>query len=279
MAKRKKVKTIKGIMNRESAKETINFLKEIAMPFKLTISNYTTKIECEIFSKQYLTSMRSNECFAAFQKIKSDVKNKPIPHIDKKKIQYYDHDIRDNYFSSEVYNIDLKSAYANVLLNEKYISDDTGKYLARLSKMDRLAAVGMLAGKKYVIEYNADGQIINTDRLMSETENFFLFAVDQTSKIMTELKKHIGSAYFYTWVDGIYFERDERALKKVTEYLQDCKYPFSFDVIQNFSCIIKKKFIQIAFEKEGLKKAFNIPNKHNQFAEDLYNYFTKNNTV
>jgi hypothetical protein len=210
--------------------------------------------------------MQTNMCFAAYAKIKKDVKAKLPPKISKEELSYFEHDFKQSSFIKEVYNIDLKSAYATILFNEGYLSKDTFSYLARLPKHDRLASVGMLAAKKKIFTFNKLGSIYEFEEKISDLEQFFYYAVRRTFEIMQDLKKILSSDYLFTWVDGIYFLPNMEKLVKCENYLRYIKFPYSEEVLTNWKVHMVSGAVRLNFYKDGRPKSFSLPAKQNTFA-------------
>lgn len=265
---------IKSLLNKENSRAYIDFLKHSGFPFTLKVSNYTTEIISDLYNMQFLQSMRSKQCFAAYSKIKSDIKGVAAPDVNKSGLVYFDHNFKQDFFAPSVVNIDLKSAYANALYRMKIIKEPTYKYLQRLNKLDRLASVGMLAGKKYVFGYDGNGKIVSFEKQISATENFFYYAVKVVQDIMFELRAIAGHDYLFTWVDGIYIRGDPEALKAMGEYLDYIEFPYSVDVLENFEVKVVAQKVKLSFMKNGKKKYFNVPAKNFTIATDLINYLT-----
>lgn len=258
----------------------VEFIKTSGFPYELEISNYTTKIKSELYEMQFLQSMRSKQCFAAFAKVKSDVvKHADPPKVDSSEVRYFEHDFKFNYFSEEVINIDLKSAYAAALYNAKILRDETFAYLSRIPKMDRLASVGMLASKKHCFTYSADGKIINYEKKISPHQSYFYFAVKEVQRIMDTLKMICENDYLFTWVDGIYIKPGSEKVFECFKYLESERFNYHVEKLQNFNVKVTDKKVMIDFQKDGNTKYFTIPSRINMFSNDIINFLTiKNDT-
>jgi hypothetical protein len=232
----------------------------------LTCSNYSTKIESDAVNRKYVYTMQSNQTFAAYAKIKRDCKLQPPPHIVKEDLVYFEHDFRESCQIEKVFNIDLKSAYATILFNAGIIREDSFKYLSRLPKHDRLAAVGMLASKKRTFGFSQKGDIKILEHTISPLENFFYFAVKQTYEIMTVLKMILGNKYLFTWVDGIYFLPDMDKLIACEDYLRKIKMKYSEEILTDWHIRVVKGAVKLWFIKEGKVKQFCLPARETEFA-------------
>lgn len=270
---KKQIKKVKALMDKESARSHLKFLKTTNLPYTIKVSNYTTEIESEALGTiQFIKTERSVKMFAAYAKIKSDIKNKKTPIVDKSQLRYFNHDFKKDFFIDEVYNVDLKSAYATVLYNDNFISEKTFQYISSIPKLDRLASVGMLASKKIVFEYGFDNKLNDVSKIVSPTENFFFHCVKRTDEIMNELKFIAYEDYLFTWVDGIYFKPEDEKFLEMEKYLTAINYKFSFEVLKNFSVTVKNKKVKLSFDKNGKTKYFQIPSNDSSFANDILNF-------
>lgn len=252
----------------------LDLVKQSGLPYAVEQTNYTLKIISDFVNVYFMQNVMSMQSFAAFAKIKSDIKKQGLvpPQIIKSDLDYYNFNATEiiRKSPSTIYNVDLKSAYANVLKNMGVISEPTFLYLSKLNKKDRLAAVGMLASCKYVFLYNKNSEPYQFKKIENDLTGFFYLCVLEVQKIMSELKQRIGSNYLFYWVDGIYFYGD-LPKKRVTDYLDEIKYPYSFDVLNNFSVVDTEKESRIYFEKTGEKKYFSIPKPDDKLKKDVIN--------
>jgi hypothetical protein len=259
-----------NLMRKNNARAYLKYLKAIGVPFAMVCSNYTTLFEADGIEKKFVSSMQNNRTFACFAKLKSDLKNKPVPEIDMEKLKYFSHDFKDDDFVGDVLNIDLKSAYATILHRDGYISGETYKYICAGSKQERLVSVGMLASKKQCFDFDAGRITGPPEEIISPYSNFFYHAVKRTSEIMDTLKMLCGNHYLFTWVDGIYFRPDFKARKACEEYLKELKFEHSCDWLKEFKVTIRPKKISVSFYKmnkegEWKRKPFDLPHVNSEF--------------
>jgi hypothetical protein len=212
----------------------------------------------------------SNRAFAAAAKIKSDIVKRNIepPEIDKRGLRYFD--FNSKYIktvSGDVYNIDLKSAYAHVLFNKGIASPDTFAYLSKIDKIDRLAACGMLASVKYIFEHNEHDEIIRHEIAENPLHPYFYICVKEVGVIMRKLIELIGRGYLMYWVDGIYFD-NLRNIDKVTDYLKSIHYPHSFEILKDFTANDK----YVSYIKDGKLKQINVPKPNSEVNRFLIDY-------
>lgn len=209
--------------------------------------------------------MQSNMCFAAYSKVKSNLKDKEVPEINKDSLVYFEHDFKESCRYEKVMNIDLKSAYATILYLDQLINKSTYDYLCRLPKHDRLAAVGMLAAKKKIFGFGKKGSVHSFDEKISPLENFFYYAVQRTFEIMQTLKSLIRSEYLFTWVDGIYFLPSMSGLIACENYLKKIGFRYSEEILFDWNVFMVKGAVKLNFIKEGKTKSFALPAKESEF--------------
>lgn len=268
-------------LKEKNVKLFTDLLKKQKAPFKMTISNYTTKIDSANHNVRFLKSLQSNRVFAAAAFLKSDLKSQTPPEVDMKKNCYYDTNFKGvEFYSDLAFNIDIKHAYANILHNEEMISKKTFDYLSKLPKADRLAAVGMLASRKVTFEHGRDGKIYNFSEDINPLSNFFFYCVQKTENIIHDVKnKILKDSFLFSWVDGIYYLNSNPAYKNIVqEYLQDeFKLLSTFKELTEFEVKIKNNSYRISFKEEMLLKTFNIPFPETSFKREICNYLlTKN---
>lgn len=210
--------------------------------------------------------MQSNRCFAAYAKVKKDVKNKPVPAIDKEELHYFEHDFKQTCHIDKVFNIDLKSAYATILLLDGYIGKDTYTYLTALPKHDRLASVGMLASQKKIFAFDRKGTIRTYEQSVSPLENFFYYAVKRTFEIMQDLRIILRRSYLFTWVDGIYFTPDMDGLIGCEDYLRRIGFRYSEEILTDWHVRVVSGAVKLSFVKENRVKSFSLPARQSEFA-------------
>lgn len=271
---------MKAITSPQAIAAYIDLHKEMKLPFKMTISNYTTRIQSNLCDIHFMKTEQSNRVFAAFSKIKSQVKDVQIEKIDTDHLQYYSHSFKDeNFYSDVIYNIDLKAAYATVLLNDKLIDKPTYKYICSLPKMQRLTAVGMLAGKKTIYQIDETGEPITQETIISETSDYFFYCVKRTSEIINEASQYLGNAFLFSWVDGLYFLQNEQAGmnagKIIQEFLTEKGFKSTFDVLTEFEVICNKTYFYCKYKKDGKLKTMNVPRYENETIKKITNYLLK----
>lgn len=243
------------------------------IPFEITLTNYTTKIQSVLFDLHFMKNAQSNRVFVSYAKLKKDVSGKPVEEINTGYLKYYQTNFNFyEIYSDKIYNVDIKSAYATILFNDGYISEDTFTYIKSLPKIERLAAVGMLAGRKNIFSFDANGKITGCVETISPTSNYFFYAVKRTYEIIDRLRMEIGNNFLFSWVDGIYFVGEENGIKLQELLLSEFNLNSSFDELTEFEIKKKKDCYLLSYVKDEEKKVFNIPTNESSIKRDIYNF-------
>lgn len=240
----------------------MNFLIKNKIPFRYSISSRTIVIEYCGVREKFMQNKMSAKTFIAYAMIKRDLINKKIkiPNINSWHVRYYQHDIRKTQRVKSGYYIDIKSAYANILHNDGYITQKTFSYIMSLPKADRLACIGMLASKKQWYSVAANGEVSEEYEEVNELSGIFFYAVKRTFEIMDVCKMLLGADNaILNWVDCVYFRVFDNRAKDVIYYLDNCNLDCHFNSIKNFSTVVFKNKIRIRFKDGAKLKIFYLP--------------------
>lgn len=237
--------------------------------YTITVSNYTCKVEGAL-SMKFMKAEKSRKCFASFAKIKKDIRLSNVHvDIDRRDVSYYDTNLKPLKIKT-LYNVDLKSAYATVLLNSGIITKETYKYICSLPKPDRLACVGMLASHQHIFTYEGGEPVCMPEEKRSEFEAYFYFCCMKTFEVMQSVKKICSkNSYLFSWVDSIYF-KNEKDAQKIIDHLKVSGFNSTFEKLTNMQVSNKINHYKVEFfNASGKKKVFNIPIKDSTFARDI----------
>lgn len=252
-----------------------NIISLAKVPYTITLTNYTQKIESEFLTYKTMKDEKSKKFFAAAFKVKSDCEKKPMPTLIKENCQFSNFNIKDEFFLDEIYGIDITNCYASVLFNAGFISWQTLGYITSLSKLDRLGAIGMLASNKKVFHFDKNNKLTEYEDIISSTENYFYFAVNETFKIMDQAKEimienSMLSNYLFTWVDCIYF-REKESIEKITNYFDSINLKYKVKNYTQFLVKRKKRNFHLSFYEDEKMKTFFIPLPENRIKKQLEN--------
>ena len=217
---------------------------------------------------------QSSRVFGIYDKIKKEVSGKPIEYIEPSELKYYQTGFNfDKIYLDEISNVDLKSAYATILLNDGFISEGLYKELHRIGKNERLAVVGMLASRKKVFEFNHKGVIVNYYDIVNPLSNYFYHCVKKTFAVMDNCKHLLGKNYLFSWVDSVYFGGGEFLADLVIDSIEEeFKIKSTYQKLFNFEVKSFDNVYKVKYLKEGKLKYFNIPNQFCQEREFICNY-------
>lgn len=264
---------LKSGFSEENYRDYLNFCKSTGLPYTVLKSNYTLEIVSEFCNIKFAPNM-GKKAFIAGAMIKRDIKNSGVvaPDIDSEKLTYFNFapDSRLMTCDKEIYNIDIKSAYASVLYQHSLITTKTANYLKTLSKKDRLACVGMLAAKKEVFTMVA-GKPLTATKIINENAPFFYFCINRTNEIMHKCQMEIGHHFLFYWVDGIFFNGANN-VPKVCAVLDKLGYRYSVDVCKDIVYSDSGKCRRLSYNKGDEKKELSLPKKNNSVDEFLINF-------
>lgn len=264
-------------LNSASALDLLRNLIYEKHNFCVKKTNYSTIIELPSGEKYLCMDEKSGKkYFFAMNKLLSEIKKNQIEidevnrnnifyygvseHLSKKKIKWQ--------LISDVYNIDIKSAYASVLKKYGFISEDFfNNEVSKWDKPTRLKAVGSLATNKIIYHYQ-EGMCISVHAEKNDyTRNLFFLCCHEIGQLLNRISNNCPSFLFY-WVDGIYFSKESDA-KKIIRELRKEGYFYSFDRIDWMQIKDSEKRIKLNFEKDGKIKKFTLP-KINSEINDFF---------
>ncbi len=247
----------------------------IELPYTIIESNYTISIESDFYNNSWMRDTMNKKAFIAGAKIKRDIIATGLepPEFNDDEIKYFNFTSTGNLINAPktIYNIDIKSAYANVLNNHALIIPSTFQYMQRLTKKDRLACVGMLAANKDIYECLGD-QELSYRKEVKETKNWFFFCVHRINKIMQKIADEIGDDFLCYWVDGIFFNNEKHAVK-IGKILFELGYKYSFDICTEFEYSNINNQEKIRYLKGNKElKVLSMPKPINEVDKFLLNF-------
>lgn len=258
-----KINGRKALFDGDLWEKYIVLAEKSKIPYTISQSTYTIKLDSAFLKREWMQNMMSEKTFKAYNKIKGDIKKKGLtpPDIDRRDLEYYKFDIPDKLKRAKrtIYNIDIKSAYASVLLNEGVIFEKTFNYMASLSKKDRLACVGMLASNKHTFFYDEAGELCSLGNENNHLAGFFYLCILKVQQVMSKIKNAIGNDFLFYWVDGVYF--NSLKSKTIIEgILIDSNFNYTFETLTDVRVNESGKRLSMFFKKEdGREKIFRIP--------------------
>jgi hypothetical protein len=228
----------KTLFTKDNYKLALKLVKASGLPYKITRTNYTLKIESELLSVHYLTSMMTDWPMRINKLIVKDIKESEIekPVIEKSQLKYFSFNelsILERAKGKQVFNIDIKSAYVNALNNYGLLREYTYDRLCKMDKQDRLAALGMLASSYDIFEFDGVNKDPKEQTFTKDTEVWFLLAVLEIQNLMLDIINLIGSDFLFFWVDGIFFTNEDHKVT-IENYLREKNYNNSYEQCYSF---------------------------------------------
>jgi len=278
----KKEKKIKTLFDDDNYKNALDFCASSGLEYEIIRSNYTLEIRSSFFNISFIQKQHSEKAFIAKAKILKDIKGTgyKTPEIDKEDLVYFNFAMPERLKKGKhtIYNIDIKSAYANVLKRHGLISGKTFYFMSKLSKANRLMCVGALAAKKKIFLMKGDETVSCRTEIL-ESENWFYFCVLKVNEIMNIARNEIQADFLLYWVDGIFFDNQENA-KKIGLILEKMGYNYSYDICTEFEYIENEKEKKISYIKGEKRivaesgkvlnrKILSLPKKNDQVDEFL----------
>jgi len=271
--KRKKLKNLVFYRNNKLFLDMVQTLKEQKTKFKIIHSKYSTSIELPDGSKiNFVLNKYQDRVFIANRMILKDLESNPNYQL----IKNREHSKRnfaivngiDTCSYSEVINIDISSAYASTLHLNGLVTEKTFKMLQSLQKHERLPAMGMLAKRALVFNYE-NGECKTTKLELGENRQIFFYLIQKVEETMLKCREIAGSYYLFHWVDGIFMRNDipVTQLQEIENLLSEFGYKYKYEKVVNFDLKRQKQILSITMNKNGEFKEykFNDPNQQENF--------------
>ena len=260
-------------INAKRIKELIKFHTGFKIPFKVSISNYTYLFESEYDYVYFLKQAQNKKVFSAYNKLKANIKELPEA-VNIQFIKYYQTNFKvDNFYADKIYQVDIKSCYANILKNKGIIDEKSFDYLYRLEKPERLAAVGMLASRKNVFHFDHSGKAVLHTVEKNPFSDYFFYCVQETFKMMNEAKFILEKNFLFSWVDAIYFTGGRPEADKIIKYFKEVwNLDSSFSILNQFEVELRRDFYRLRYIKNELPTFMNIPTQEQSNRKELVDF-------
>jgi len=208
----------------KAIKDKCLFLYGKGEPFTLIKTGGSYKLESRLFNNKAVRGGFSMEDVRFIKSVKqyvmkNDVAEKFIgTDYLAKKIFYLQ---VNKYVEGEVLNdvveIDIDRAYWETAYLMGVISKAIYVKGCEIDKRVRLAALGSLARRKEVWEFNGKVMKKKKDERSYATENVWFAICRRVSDVMQECVKLAGDAFVFYWVDGIYVRNDAQTIGKIMQ--------------------------------------------------------------
>jgi len=253
----------------KTLKNWMEFLITMKQDFSVRSSTYSTTITLPNGNKlKFYKNKYDDRVFIANKLILKDLKGKNIDHIingDFKKINYDSKNGLEPFDQKDVINLDISSAYASTLLNEKLITRKTFDFLQKLKKFERLPAIGMLARKSMVFTYE-NGACMDTDIDLSPNAQIFYYLIQKVEEAMQEAKAIAGEFYLFHWVDGVFIDAalPKKKVAQIENVFKKRHYMYKYEVVENMRVWREDDDIWVDMIKNGESKKFSFIDRNFQ---------------
>lgn len=240
----------------KQAREIIRRLKKSKSPFTFEIQNDTWKIKTNesVVSTQFSNYSIDDINFIRMLKeyiIKNGTHLQHKKKHRKQKPVYYQYSdkLESGMHFEDIVNIDINSAYwetankLNLMSRELYLKG------LQLKKQTRLAAIGSLARKKIVYQYDGTKDSFVTEIRNEETEFLWDVISGIVGDLLIKAANISGNDFLFFWVDGIYIKG--KSVNKIASVFEKAGYQYKISQIEFMHIYDNKILIQ---GKEGDKK-------------------------
>ena len=162
---------------------------------------------------------------------------------------------------TNVYEVDIDEAYwktAHLLgvINDKiYQRGQKGN----ISKQARLTALGTLAKKVYLYQFKGN----KLEKVNTETDpllqNLWFTICKRVSDVMNECIRAMGKDFIFYWVDGIYFNKNDKKEAQIKDFLNKKGFGYSEDTLTGLKSEFTGDGYQFSYQKNKKEKSIYIP--------------------
>jgi len=250
--------------------QTLDRFIKTGIPLEVGLGKYSAYILTKNGNTKYkfITKLQSKKTFIGYAKILKDLKRPEISvllsdledNVKESNNVYYS---QENYISYDFDNavcIDLNSAYLQALFNLTLITIDTKVWIeTKLTKAERMVAVGMLAKQKEILHFN-EGKIQQDYKEPSKNRFIFNAVIQEVAGIMKQVQLHHLDDFIAYWVDGIYLKNEFIAYDIVEEF-EKAGFPCKIENVTEFKSRFKFNYMEYTYLKDGVFKILNLPIK------------------
>jgi hypothetical protein len=260
----------------------INLFERKKIPFTIYQTLSTTKIVTgdKLLTYTNTTNRLNNYELNLIKKVKKDALNcTDMPSTTNLDVKYIDVSklINTNkVLTSELYELDLSSAYWNNALKNNFIEQSTFDYGkgARIGKRARLISLGALA--KTTTVQNFDGTIYNDLKpIKTKTKGIFFECANICSLEMNILKILAENNFLFFWVDAVFF-RTNKTKEILETYLNSKNIDYKIIALDKIQSNKKDATITVHSEiaKKPIRK-FNFTKNKKQIIKIMKNSLIK----
>ena len=231
-----KTKKISNISIYETEK-FISILKSFKEQFTIYITTFTCKIECVYGTFRFSANgvIKKSELYFITKVKRHVIKLPTYPHIDQSKIEHQRSFMRNNRrYTKDLYELDLSAAYWSITYKDGYIDKELYEKGLTLSKKVRLVALGALAKKLIIEDFDGEKYVNRRQEPLHESAHVFFNAQYKTSLLMKEARAIAGKDTMFIWSDAIFF-RGLDNLKKLVDFFEKKEIKFKYFKIDSIN--------------------------------------------
>ena len=91
---------------------------------------------------------------------------------------------------------------------------------------------------------------------------------------MLEIINETEGDYFFTWVDGIFFKKDDKLKNKIVDIIRKHNYECTFEICNNLKTEINEHTLFVEYQKGDEKKELSFPSQY-AISKKKYEIFHK----
>jgi hypothetical protein len=148
------------------------------------------------------------------------------------------------WYRKDLFEIDLNAAFWQVAKDYQIISEEIylqGKNDKRISKKTRLIALGNLAKRATISEFNGEKYVSISQELPPPTAKLFFYCAWTIAQMMQSVSWLIGENALFYWVDAIFVQGEENKNRIIEQFKMhgfDCKTYKLTGIIQKKNQVI-----------------------------------------
>ena len=194
--------------------EILFYFKRFGIPFLLEQSMFTKKFDSKFGRMEFVnknSDIKPTDLGFIGQVKRYCEKNSSPFDIDRTKINYiFEGKLKKSInYKKDLFEIDLTKAYWNYCKSENFISEEIYLKGLEVKKKIRLIALGNLAKRTCILNFNGSEYLKPEFRRSDKTEHIFFRVSQLTDNLMQKLIFIADKQFLFYWVDAIFVQGEE----------------------------------------------------------------------
>lgn len=242
----------------------IHTLQDEKIKFEFFVNNHTYSVKSQLGTYfttdnkipfKELSFVQQVKSYVLKNKIHKKIKN-DFGKNGQSKIKYFDYMIPKSTvkYSSDLYEVDVNQAYWSTALKLGMINSELYEKGLKIQKKTRLAALGSLAKRTKVYEFDGTTMKFKNEIINDHTEHLWFKICQHLGNAMFKAKQSAKSNFIFYWVDGIYV-RGLDAVVSVQDTLEKLGYEHKVREVSSIEVSKVKKELIVIDEIDG-KRVF-----------------------